>query len=145
MKSRQSPTKVVARGSILGKPRGPNVGFFTLLVLGWSMDSPRFLENPPLTCHELCCCVNVSTGYCCNTQNSKPRQGRLSLSEHCNQLKLWLTAGSKFVVFVMTVLSVDLFGLSYVYITLCVKSQGFTLLKCNEVYTLFEYSVRVYK
>ena len=45
--------KAVARGSFSGKPRGPSVGFFTLLVLGWSMESPRVLGNPPLTRHEL--------------------------------------------------------------------------------------------
>ena len=38
---RSQEMKAAACGSFSGKPRGPSVGFFTLLVLGWSMESPR--------------------------------------------------------------------------------------------------------
>ena len=41
------PMKVMAHGSFSSKPRGPSVGFFTMLVLGWSMESPRVWETHP--------------------------------------------------------------------------------------------------
>ena len=45
--------KAMACGSFSTKPRGSSVGFFTLLVLGWAMESPRVLGNPPSNHQEL--------------------------------------------------------------------------------------------
>ena len=39
--------EAVAHSLFSGKPRGPSVGFFTLLVIGWSMESPGFWETLP--------------------------------------------------------------------------------------------------
>ena len=52
MKIDSQAMKAMAHGSFSGKPCGSSVGFFTLLVLGWSMESPMFLGNPPLTSQE---------------------------------------------------------------------------------------------